>query len=138
MNLEAGGLSDALADLTRRTNDLRRVQCAFECPHPVLVEDSTVARHLFRIAQEAVNNALKHSQAKQLNIRLTESEGRVRLEITDDGKGLPKASRTSPSIGLQVMRHRAALLGAELAIESKPGKGVKIICLHQHDHHEKP
>ena len=71
MNLDAAGLADALGDLARRTADLGRVKCRFNCPQPVLLEDGAVARHLFRIAQEAVNNALKHAQAGEVVISLS-------------------------------------------------------------------
>jgi two-component system, NarL family, sensor histidine kinase NreB len=129
VNLEAAGLADALGDLARRTAALGRVTCQFESPQLVLLEDATVARHLFRIAQEAINNALKHAQAKGVVIRLTSNNQDVRLTISDDGKGLPKTSRPGAGIGLEVMKHRASVIGAELTIESSPAKGVTVTCL---------
>jgi two-component system, NarL family, sensor histidine kinase NreB len=129
VNLEAAGLADALGDLAHRTAALGRVKCRFDSPKLVLVEDGTVARHLFRIGQEAVNNALKHAQAGEVVISLTSDNQAVRLTISDDGKGLPKTSRPGAGIGLEVMKHRASVIGAELNIESCPEKGVTVRCL---------
>ena len=133
VNLEAEGLADALDELARRTTALGRVKCTFKCPTRVLVEDSAVAHHLFRIAQEAVNNALKHARPKQIVISLDAANETGCLTIKDNGIGLAKARSSSPGIGLEVMRNRANTIGGEILIKSKPGKGVSISCtFHQH------
>ena len=119
VNLDSAGLADALAELARRTTEHGRVKCTFQYPHPVLIEDGTVARHLFRIAQEAVNNTVKHAEARKLVILLSSEEKEVHLVISDDGRGLPKKSRSGQGIGLQVMKHRANVIGAEFKVESK-------------------
>ena len=90
------------------------------------------ADDLYRVAQESVNNALKHSHAREIVISLTRQRGAVTLKISDDGRGLTKSK--SAGMGLHVMRHRANVIGAELTIESKPDKGTAIICRWQ----EKP
>ncbi len=133
VNLDSTGLADALAELARRTIEYGRVKCTLDCPQPVLIEDSTVARHLFRIAQEAVNNAVKHAKARNLLIKLATEKGAVHLVISDNGKGLPKKNQTAQGIGLQVMKHRAGVIGAELNIDSKPGGGVTVTCNWQMD-----
>ena len=126
--LDATGLQAALAELAQRTASLGRVKCRFECPIPVRLKDSEASGHLYRIAQEAVGNALKHAGAGEIAIRLTGGDGVVRLEISDDGRGLPKTKRGGRGIGMQVIEHRANTIGAELTVESKRGKGVAIIC----------
>ncbi len=88
--------------------------------------DASVAGHLYRIAQEAVNNALKHSQAGEVVIGLHREGATLRLRVSDDGRGLPGTS--DPGLGLRAMRHRAGVIGAELAVESTPGKGVRVAC----------
>jgi signal transduction histidine kinase len=93
------------------------------------VTDNSVAGHLFRIAQEAANNAIKHSQASKVVISLTDTDGGLRLEISDDGKGLPKTSKPNQGIGLQVMKHRAGVIGADLEVHSQPGNGVTVVCM---------
>ena len=129
VTLDREGLMAALADLAVRTEALGPIRCRFECPVPVFVSDSLAAGHLFRIAQEAVNNALKHARARGLSIRLTQRQGAVALEITDDGRGLPKSRATKPGMGLEIMRHRANVIGAALRLESAPGRGVTVTCL---------
>jgi signal transduction histidine kinase len=123
-------LQIGLAELAERINSLGRGRCEFECGEPVLLADAFVAGHLYRIAQEAVNNAVKHARAKTVKIRLAQTDGELRLEITDDGDGLPKgrSSTRGGGLGLGVMRHRASVIGAELTVASKRGEGVAIRC----------
>jgi signal transduction histidine kinase len=92
------------------------------------LDNELVAGHLFRIAQEAVNNAVKHSRGNEITIRLLQSGGKLRLEVSDNGKGLPKAPSSTQGIGLQIMKHRTSVIGGELNIISKPGEGVSVIC----------
>jgi PAS domain S-box-containing protein len=126
--LDAEGLRSALAELVQRTASIGRVKCRFVCLTPVLPTDAEAAGHLFRIAQEAVNNALKHADATEITVTLSSEEGAVTLRIEDDGKGLPKTRRRKDGIGLLVMRHRANTIGAELTLNSKPGSGVTVLC----------
>jgi signal transduction histidine kinase len=121
-------LQTGLAELAARTDRLGRVWCRFECPEPVALDAPAPTAHLYRIAQEAVNNALKHANAHAVLIRLTQKNGALLLEISDDGAGLPPLTAGADGMGLGVMRHRAALIGAELEIGSKPGKGVTVRC----------
>jgi PAS domain S-box-containing protein len=126
--LDATGLQAALAELAQRTASLGRVQCRLVCPAPVLLTDREASGHLYRMAQEAVSNALKYAGAREIVIRLTGGEGALQLEISDDGKGLPRKKKSAPGIGLQVMQHRANAIGAELAVISPPGRGLTIRC----------
>jgi signal transduction histidine kinase len=129
---EPDALQTSLMELAERTRSLGRCRCRFECPAAVLVSDQVAAGHLYRIAQEAVNNALKHSRAAEIVLALTRARGVLELKIADDGRGLAKAHH--PGMGLHVMRHRASVIGADLTIESKPDKGTVITCRWQ----EKP
>jgi signal transduction histidine kinase len=124
---EADALQTGLAELAARTNGLGRVRCHFDCRQPVRLKDPAVTGHLYRIAQEAVNNALKHAHAGRITVRLGETEKQLLLEVKDDGGGLT-AGRPA-GLGLGLMRHRASVIGASLAIESKPGGGVTVTCL---------
>ena len=122
-------LQVGLAELAERTNALGRVRCHFDCPKPVNVGDPYVAGHLYRIAQEAVNNAVKHARAKHATIRLLLNGHELSLLVEDDGAGLAKSrAATREGIGLGVMRHRANAIGAQLAINSRRGEGVTIRC----------
>ena len=124
---EPDALQTGLAELAARTNGLGRVRCQFECRKPVLLADPAVTGHLYRIAQEAVNNALKHSGASRIAVRLVQQAAGLLLEVKDDGTGLP--AKPSPGLGLGLMSHRASVIGAKLDIASKPQGGVTITCL---------
>jgi signal transduction histidine kinase len=121
-------LQIGLAELAGRTNALGRVRCTFDSPEPITLPNPHVAGHLYRIAQEAVNNALKHAKAKNVIVRLAQTGGELRLEIVDDGVGLPNKRTPRASVGLGVMQHRAAIIGAELTVASRRGEGVSIVC----------
>jgi PAS domain S-box-containing protein len=125
VTLETDGLTAALNDLARTTAQTG-VACKFQCEMPVRLQDLQTSTHLFRIAQEGVNNALKHARAKQILIRLTESEYGVQLVIEDNGSGLPPKHKAG--MGLQVIQHRARLIGAHMHIHSSRGRGVRIVC----------
>lgn len=125
--LDASGLQGAIAELVESTHNLGRVKCRFRCTGPVRVKDAETAVHLYRIAQEAIGNALKHANATEIQVTLAERRGAVILTVADDGKGLAK-SRHGDGVGLRVMQHRASTIGAELKIESKRNAGVTVTC----------
>jgi len=124
---EPEALWASLIELAERTNSLGRLKCEFVCPEPVAVENNAVAGHLYRVGQEAVNNAVKHSDATKVVICLSRRPDALELSISDNGKGIGKMKRKG--MGLEVMKHRAAIIGAELGVESKSGKGVTITCV---------
>lgn len=121
------GLEDSLAEMTRRMSN-RKVRCEFICDHSVSLQDNNVATHLFRIAQEGVNNAFKHANASLITVSLGRSGQSVILKIEDNGCGFPRVKQTGSGIGLEIMRHRANVIGARFEAISAPGKGVTVIC----------
>ena len=125
--LDGGGLADGLAEMVRRMNQ-GPARCDFICVSPVAIPDNAVANHLFRIAQEAVNNAMKHAKAKQVVVTLSQHHGDVLLQIDDDGQGFPKSKDAASGLGLQIMRHRANVIGATLETRSIHGKGLRVTC----------
>lgn len=124
--LEEEGLMTALNDLAHLTSRAK-IACTFECETLVAPRDPAVATHLFRVAQEAVNNSMKHARAKRITIALHETAERIELVVADDGRGF-ESGRKAAGLGLQVMEYRARLIGGRLEIASPPGKGVKITC----------
>ncbi len=126
--LEAGGLPAALVELAEMTAAASRMKCRVDLPAPVSVEDEETAINLYRIAQEAINNAVKHSHAREVIIRLTRADGVLCLEVTDDGRGMQVERHSRQGMGLDVMQHRCATMGAELEVVSRPRKGVSVIC----------
>jgi signal transduction histidine kinase len=95
---------------------------------PVAIKDHAAATHLFRIAQEAVSNAIKHGKAQQIVISLNEARGRVILHVQDDGAGFPKKNPGTKGMGLRIMQSRAGMIGGTIAIEPNEKRGVSVIC----------
>lgn len=128
VDLDLNGLMSALQELCASTSEICRVECVFDCPEPILVKDHLAATNLYRIAQEAVNNAVKHGRARRIVVRLSRAgEGERCLSIADDGEGFAK-NGVQPGMGLQIMRHRAATIGGRLEIAAEPRKGVEVRC----------
>jgi PAS domain S-box-containing protein len=125
---EPNGLMAALETLATRTKKMFQVRCHFTCRRPVLVQDNAVATHLFRIAQEAVTNAIKHGHPGRIEISLTETPGRINLAVKDDGTGMPARQQKKPGMGLRIMRYRAGMIGGSLAIQKEAGGGTTIVC----------
>jgi signal transduction histidine kinase len=122
-------LQNGLTELAARMNGLAGVRCELACPRAVAVPDPFVTGHLYRIAQEAVNNAVKHAGARSVVVRLAIEDGTLRLAVEDDGRGLPQASAPRGGLGLGVMRHRANVIGATLNVATRRGGGVAVTCL---------
>lgn len=128
---EPDGLMTALQNLADRVARDRKLECTFECNSAVLVPDPTSATHLYRIAQEAINNALKHSGAMRIEIQLRRNSDRIELSVRDFGSGLP-GQKTASGLGMQTMRHRADTIGAQLLVNNAPEGGTLVTCsLHQ-------
>ena len=123
------GLMEALENFAASTNDLFRISCRFECPLPVLISDIQVAQHLYRIAQEAVGNAIKHGRAQNIEIRLEAHKGGKRLSIIDDGNGRPPFSSDSNGMGLRIMSYRADRIGATFGIRRRDPIGTIVTCV---------
>jgi PAS domain S-box-containing protein len=128
VQLEADGLSLALQQLAASTCTRTKINCRMECPQPVSVPDNAVATHLYRIAQEAVNNVVKHSRAGSILIQLNASHNRVELKISDDGIGISVAPDSTRGMGLHIMNYRAQAIGGALNIEPAPGHGTIVSC----------
>lgn len=122
------GLMSALQELAANTEKLFQVRCRFECGPPVLVWDYAMATHLFRIAQEAVSNALKHGKATQISIRLTQPRGGIRLVVSDNGAGFRELAPKQKGMGLRIMASRAGMIGGTLVTENNPAGGARVTC----------
>jgi signal transduction histidine kinase len=123
------GLMIAAGTLAESTSRGGAVRCVFECPEPVRVADAETAGHLYRIAQEAVNNALKHASPSEIRIGLERRNGSLLLEVDDDGEGFDENKLPGNGIGFRVMRYRAQLIGGVLAFGSAPAGGARVSCL---------
>jgi signal transduction histidine kinase len=94
---------------------------------PQLALDSGASNHIYRIAQEAVNNAIKHGHAREVIIDLHVTGESVTLIVSDNGTGLPPGANLSSGMGLKIMRYRATMLGGEVRTENRPEGGTRII-----------
>lgn len=121
-------LQNGLAELAERTSEMGGVLCRFECRGPLPPIDPATAGHVYRIAQEATNNAVKHARAGRVAVRLEKKDGTLTLEVADNGTGMLQEGRESRGLGLGLMRHRANVIGGMLAISSAPGEGVTVRC----------
>ena len=128
VEIEPNGLMAALNGLALNATNLFRVDCSFECPQPVLLENRTTATHLYRIAQEAIGNAMKHGQAKTIVISLKNLDGELILTVRDDGIGFSLDGRAMEGMGLRIMEYRADMIGAMLRIDSVKGEGTTVAC----------
>jgi PAS domain S-box-containing protein len=126
--LETDGLMAALRELASNTETLFNVSCDFRYDRGLLIEDSAVAIHLYRIAQEAVSNAIKHGRAHRIIISIAMGGERVTLSIEDDGIGCQRREGNGTGMGLRIMEYRAGMIGGSLTIESWLGEGTRVVC----------
>lgn len=124
---EPTGLVMALSQLAQTVRLAGKVDCEFECPQLVSVYDQTTATNLYRIAQEAVQNALRHAGATRIVITLREDDRGIDLSIADDGRGLP-ADRARKGLGLEIMSFRAQTVGARVTAKRGAECGTIVHC----------
>jgi len=130
IGLHPDGLMRAVKELASDFERMFGVRCRFRCEKPVLVSDEIVAMHLYRIAQEAASNAVRHGRAEEVIISLESHDGKLVLSIEDDGIGLADESvaRSGDGMGLQIMRYRADFIGAAMRVQPRGEGGTQVIC----------
>jgi signal transduction histidine kinase len=133
IEMAAEGLMQALEDLAATSTDLFKVRCQFDCDSPVLIHDAATSGHLYRIAQEAVSNAIKHGKASEVVIRLEAFEDGIVLEVRDNGVGLPESPPTTAGMGLRIMAHRADMIGATFRAQRGASGGTTVSCVLRQD-----
>jgi signal transduction histidine kinase len=128
VSLEAGGLRSALEDFTMQVQARHQIQCQFvERVSAPIIEEALVT-NLFRIAQEAVNNAIKHAQASHIMVTLSADREQIGLAVEDDGTGFKPDAREARGMGTHLMHYRARMMGAALRIEPRPARGTRVSC----------
>lgn len=125
--IRAEGLVVALQNLAETITEQSDVNCVLHGDELIPIHDATVANQLYRIAQEAVTNSVKHAAARHIHIRLAMDGSELCLSIVDDGVGFPDNPR-SQGLGLHLMRHAAALSGGSFDIRRNGGKGTIATC----------
>src|SRR5580704_14543285 len=126
---DAHGLMSALTRCAEEMQDLFRISCRFECVAPVLVYDVNTATHLYHIAREAVNNAIKHGHPSHIVIGLTAENGEGTLSIQDDGQGISEIPANQAGMGLNIMSYRANMVGGSLDVRKNFTGGTSVVCL---------
>jgi len=126
--VERSGLVNALNELSLATRTQYRVECSFDSQTDAAPGEGDAATHLYRIAEEAVRNAARHGKARRIGIRWSGEPESLVLEVRDDGAGIPEAARRGPGLGLRIMAHRAAMIGASFGVEQLPGGGTSVVC----------
>lgn len=127
VGLEDTGLMTALQELVTNVAGLFKIDCTFKCPEPILLNDAAVAMHLYRIAQEAVNNVVKHARAFRVEISLRRKDDKLCMAVRDDGIGfVPRPG--AGGMGLNIMRYRAAIIRGALSVEPNGPSGTTVSC----------
>ena len=129
IELQANGLADALQNLAANISKAFHVSCRFQASGTVVLADTDAGIHLYRIAQEAVSNAIRHGQAKNVVISVDAVGDKVLLTITDDGTGLTADARTKKGMGLRIMDYRAKMVGATFDLQNLPAGGARAVCV---------
>ncbi|HEU0210077.1 MAG TPA: sensor histidine kinase [Candidatus Udaeobacter sp.] len=132
--LDADGLIVALQGLAENMTERFGIDCVFEGEDSLRIHDAAIATQLYRIAQEAVMNSIKHASAQRITIRLTMGLSELSLTISDDGIGFPEKLPASEGLGLRLMRHGASLAGASFDVRRNSQRGTIVTCrLNLHD-----
>ena len=127
--LSAMGLVAGLKEFAAETTKRSGIPCQMRADKAVIIRDKSVGAHLFRIVQEAVNNAIRHGRPRHITIRLARFKAGVLLEVRNDGKALPARPPTGDGLGLRTMKYRADVIGARFAVRSSGGRGTVVSCL---------
>ncbi len=129
VDFDEHGLMVALEHLTDNTSHRSGVECRFTAAFEVRIPDNSIATQLYRIAQEAVNNAVKHAKATRIDVSLIGHEGMILLRVHDNGVGISRETKREDSRGLAIMRYRANVMGADLEVKSSSSLGTEITCV---------
>jgi len=131
VEIESRGLMMALGELAARTTATHGVKCVCAFRRPVFVHDHNVATHVYRIAEEAINNALQHGEATEIALALDERPDGVTLTVRDNGRGLPKDFSPDGGLGLHIMRYRARMIGGSVELRRNDSRGTMLSCRFQ-------
>jgi PAS domain S-box-containing protein len=124
VGLEEGGVVSALQELSASAERVFNVSCSLVCAETVSIRSELAGVHIYRIVQEAISNAVRHGKADRIQITLEPEGDALRLEVHDNGSGLPSGWDTRSGFGLRIMKYRAGLIGGRLDIRSTDGETV--------------
>ena len=128
VEIDGEGLRSSLTELADQVTQYHNIDCDFSVEGQVNVADNFVATHIFRIAQEAVNNVVKHSGASRIEISLKGANTFLTLKVVDNGRGMHDEQQTVEGRGLRIMAYRSDLIGAVLRIDNVDSGGTEVQC----------
>lgn len=124
------GLAEALRETARNIEERSDVKCEVSWQKHLTIWNEDVVMHLFRIAQEAMQNAIKHAEPSRIEVSLKETtEETIQLRIEDNGNGFRSSEKANTGLGLRIMEYRAGLIGGDLTIENPSIGGTRVICV---------
>lgn len=129
VDLEAGNLEPALRELAESSSKLFNVNCTLKCDKSIPNYDTETAVHLYRIAQEAITNAIKHGNAEKIEISLACGSSKSMLAVKNDGKNFPGTKTKNSGLGLQIMNHRVEMIGGSFDIRAAAEGGTILTCI---------
>ncbi|HMO03596.1 MAG TPA: histidine kinase [Kiritimatiellia bacterium] len=134
VDIERGGLLRALEELAASTEVYARLTCRFTSTGPLPEIDKDASNQLYRIAQEAVNNAVRHASATRIDLHLGRTTNEIVLSIRDNGRGIPqRRDGTAAGMGLRIMHQRALMIQGTLHCNPRPSGGTEVVCRHPID-----
>lgn len=125
--LEGPSLMHMLEELVS-TQNISGVSCRFHCPDPILISENDIATHFYKIAQEGISNAIKHGEAKSIQVSFIQNNGDMILSVKDEGIGFIDNPQNSKGIGLKIMKNRAHMMGATFQMEPNFPHGAILTC----------
>ena len=127
VELERNSLVEAIADLASSVERMCKVRCNFKAGEGIVVDDNVLATHVFRIAQEAINNSAKHGKATQIDVSLMPVDDHLALCVADDGCGISPEAKMD-GLGMRIMHYRARRIGGTLEVTTSEKGGTRVTC----------
>jgi PAS domain S-box-containing protein len=136
VEVDASGFMVALEKLAADTEARCGIECRIAGDAPITIDDNLLATHLYRIVQEAINNAVKHAHARHITVRPQSDNGTLQVAVQDDGVGIAGGASGNGGMGLRIMRYRAGVIDAVLDVQTTSGSGTAVVCrIKKRDHH---
>jgi signal transduction histidine kinase len=128
VELEVNGLEAALQRLKSHVSVIYGITCELKTGSYSPIQDPEIALHMYRVAQEAVHNAVRHGKPSKVEVTLSTRSGKTRLHVADDGIGLPEGADQKGGLGLRTMQYRAQTIGATLTVSRRKKGGTHVCC----------
>src|SRR6056297_18760 len=132
VEIEKKGFQSAVDELCRKTEKMTGVNCTLDIRNDPEIENHSKALHLYRIVQEAINNAVKHGNPKNIDIRLSENADHLLVVVQDDGNGFSNPAKDHEGKGIQIMKHRARMMGGNLELVRTKHNRTMVRCMIPH------